>query len=105
MHAKYIINCNREILKINENTISFNLWHGTFLKNLENMSIKKVKDCKLSATRVITKLDTLSPLKTLSRGYCMTESEGKVITNASDLKKDMKINLKFYDGDVKAKVL
>lgn len=76
-----------------------------FIKTLENSSIKKLKDCKLESAKVITKLDTLSPLKTLSRGYCVTEVDEKVITKASDLKKDMQINIKFYDGNVNAKVL
>ncbi len=76
-----------------------------FIKTLENSSIKKLKDCKLESAKVITKLDALSPLKTLSRGYCVTEVDEKVITKASDLKKDMQINIKFYDGNVNAKVL
>ena len=76
-----------------------------FIKTLENSSIKKLKDCKLESAKVITKLDALSPLKTLSRGYCVTEVDDKVITKASDLKKDMQINIKFYDGNVNAKVL
>ena len=39
IHAKYLINCNREIFKINNKTISINLWHGTILKHLENLGL------------------------------------------------------------------
>jgi len=39
MHAKYLINCNREITKVNRKTISINLWHGTLLKHLGNLKL------------------------------------------------------------------
>ena len=75
------------------------------IKSIENSSIKKLKDCKLDAAKAITKLDTLSPLKTLTRGYCLTESDGKVITKAEDLKSGMEVDLRFQDGNAKAKVI
>ncbi len=75
------------------------------MKSIENSTVKKLKDSKLEATKLITKLDTLSPLKTLTRGYCLTESNGNVITKAEELKKDMEIDLKFQDGTAKAKVI
>lgn len=76
-----------------------------YMKSIENNSIKKLKDCKLEAAKIITRLDTLSPLKTLTRGYCLTESEGKVITKAEDLKSGMEVDLRFQDGNAKAKVI
>ena len=75
------------------------------IKSIENSSIKKLKDCKLEAAKSITKLDTLSPLKTLTRGYCLTESDGKIITKAVELKTGMEVDLRFQDGNAKAKVL
>lgn len=75
------------------------------MKSIENSTIKKLKDSKLDAAKAITKLDTLSPLKTLTRGYCLTESNGEVITKAKELKKDMEIDLRFQDGTAKAKVI
>lgn len=76
-----------------------------YMKSIENSSIKKLKDCKLEAAKIITRLDTLSPLKTLTRGYCLTESEGKVITKSEDLKSGMEVDLRFQDGNAKAKVI
>ncbi len=75
------------------------------MKSIENSTIKKLKDSKLEAAKAITKLDTLSPLKTLTRGYCLTECNGNVITKAEELEKDMEIDLRFQDGTAKAKVL
>ena len=50
---------------------------------------------------LLAKLDALSPLKVLSRGYSLAYKNGN-ITTASDLKDGDFINLKFFDGDVSA---
>ncbi len=76
-----------------------------FVKQIENSSIKKLKDSKLEAAKLITRLDTLSPLKTLTRGYCIAEIDGKAITSVKNLKKDMEIDIRFQDGNSKAKVI
>ena len=73
---------------------------------MENATIQKLKDAKINAARVITKLDTLSPLKTLARGYSIVADENeKVITSVKELKSGDIINLRFKDGDKKAKAL
>ena len=53
----------------------------------------------------LVKLDTLSPLKTLSRGYSITEKDGKIIKSKNDLNKNDEIEIKFFDGIKHAKVL
>ena len=55
--------------------------------------------------KLISKLDALSPLKTLTRGYCITEMNGNVVSKAQDLKKDMEIKLRFQDGNASAKII
>ena len=54
---------------------------------------------------IIEKLDALSPLKTLIRGYSITEKNGKIIKSSKELKVNDDIKLRFVDGEVKAKVL
>lgn len=76
-----------------------------FVKSMENSTIKKVKDSRIVATKLFAKLDALSPLKTLTRGYTLAEVNGKVITEAKQMKKDMEFDLNFQDGKVHAKVL
>ena len=74
-------------------------------KNVHDMEIsinKILKESKLYALEWITKLDTLSPLKTLTRGYCLVECGGNPITKSSELKKDMEVDLRFQDGLKKA---
>ena len=76
------------------------------LKIMENATIQKLKDSKIKATKSITKLDTLSPLKTLARGYSIVvNEEQKVISSVKDLNSGDIISLKFKDGEKKAKAL
>lgn len=51
----------------------------------------------------IAKLETLSPLKTLQRGYAMvTDDNKKVITSVSGIQKDQHINIMLKDGEINA---
>lgn len=74
-------------------------------KQIENAMDKKMKEKKMKFAKEVTKLDVLSPLKTLSRGYCIAEVNDKIVTRAEKLKSDMQIDLKFQDGEAKAKIL
>ena len=75
------------------------------IKKMINCINNKINSAKVTAGKSISKLDTLSPLKTLSRGYCITEKNGKIIKNAKDLKSDDIIDLIFTDNKRQAKVL
>ena len=54
--------------------------------------------------QLVSKLETLSPLLTLQRGYTMTKKEGKVITKSIDVKKKDIIEIVFSDGSVNAEI-
>ena len=52
------------------------------------------------------KLDAMSPLKVLSRGYAMVQSpDGTVLRSVSQLEKEDFVNIRFSDGIVKAEIL
>ena len=89
------------LLRINEYYMEID----KYVKQMENITVKKLKDSKIEAAKIITKLDTLSPLKTLTRGYTLVEANSKIITKASDLKKDMEIDIRFQDDKKKAKIV
>ncbi len=76
-----------------------------YVKRLETKISILQKDKKTQFIELVSKLDTLSPLKTLTRGYCLTEKESKIIKSASELKKNDNIKLKFYDGEKTANIL
>ena len=75
------------------------------IKNMENIITNRVKDSKTKSVELISKLDTLSPLKTLTRGYAIAQIENKTIKSVKQLQKDDIINLKFVDGETKTKVI
>ncbi len=71
----------------------------SYVQRLEN-KIKIIhKDNKSSYVELVTKLDTLSPLKTLTRGYSLTEKDNKIVKSANELNKNDKVKLKFHDGE------
>ena len=55
--------------------------------------------------QIISKLETLSPLLTLKRGYTMTKVNNKVITSSKDIQKKDIIEVEFSDGTINAEVL
>lgn len=77
----------------------------TYIKRLETKIRNIQKEKQTKYIEIVAKLDTLSPLKTLTRGYCLTEKEGNIIKSVKQLETNDEIKLKFYDGEKKAKVL
>ena len=71
------------------------------IKNSSNMLNLKVEKYKSRCMQLIAKIDALSPLKTLSRGYSVVQNtSGQVIKSIEEVKKDDKLNLTFTDGKV-----
>ena len=55
--------------------------------------------------QIISKLETLSPLLTLKRGYTMTKKNNKVVSSVKELKKEDELIVEFHDGEITTKVL
>ena len=55
--------------------------------------------------QIVSKLETLSPLLTIKRGYSITRIDGKVLSSVKKIKKKDVITVEFSDGDIKAEVL
>ncbi len=51
------------------------------------------------------KLDALSPLSVISRGYALVEKDNKPVTKVEELKKDDIISVKLSNGQVKANII
>lgn len=75
------------------------------IKSMQNSVNAMYKDKKGNAMKLIAKLDALSPLKTLMRGYSIVSLNGKSIKSAKDLNKDDEVELRLSDGSAKAKIL
>ena len=55
--------------------------------------------------QIISKLETLSPLLTLKRGYSMVSINKKIQTSSKNLKKGTQIEVEFHDGKINAEVI
>ena len=87
--------------RIQENYIKMD----SYIKQLENL-INKVKEKnKNKYIELVSKLDTLSPLKTLTRGYSIIEKDGKIMKSITDLQTEDEISIRLKDGEKQAKIL
>jgi len=88
------------LFRINE----YGMWLDRCSKSMFNSINLKIKDEKLRFGKIAAKLDALSPLKTLERGYCIAQVDNKAIKSVNDVNKDEIIDLCFTDGTKKAKI-
>lgn len=86
---------------INDNYLKID----SYIKKLENIIKMRTKEEKSKYIELVAKLDTLSPLKTLTRGYTIVELKGNIVESKNDINKDDEIQIKFIDGNKNAKVL
>ena len=77
----------------------------SLVKGLENTIKIKQKEGKTRYLELISKLDALSPLKTLTRGYVLAEKNGKIIKSANEVNIGDKIDIRFKDGKKEAEIL
>ena len=76
----------------------------TKIKNLDTLIKTKREKEKTKYIELVSKLDALSPLKTLYRGYSITEKDGKVVKSVKELKKGDKVLVKLSDGEKRATI-
>lgn len=75
------------------------------VKLISNYINKKLNEEKLKFEKKVARLDSLSPLKTLQRGYSVVTKDGKTVNSVSLLNTGDEINLRLSDGSKNAKVL
>ena len=71
------------------------------IQTLEQVARLNINHRKRLLSEKAAKLDALSPLKTLNRGYSIAVNDnGKVLKKKSDFTKEMQFKLKLQDGDI-----
>ena len=95
--------------------LTFGLKNIVSLKEKELLKIKssyilqdpyKLLDKKSNKLlNIISKLEPLSPLKTIERGFSIVKKDNKVITSIKDLKKKDNLELELKDGSINVGVL
>ena len=88
------------LIKINERALNLD----ASIKDISNKISKKLELEKSNYSKIILKIDTLSPMKTLARGYSITEKDGKMVKSANDLKTGDVVTLKFADDSKEATI-
>lgn len=87
--------------KIQENYLKID----SYIKRLENI-INKIKEKSNNKyIELVSKLDTLSPLKTLTRGYSIIEKDGIIVKSVTDLQEDDEILIRLKNGEKQAKII
>lgn len=86
---------------LNDNYVKIDTYVRQMINSIEHIK----KDKTTNYIKLISKLDALSPLKTLARGYSLTELDGKIINSSNDLKENDEIDLRFFDGSKKARII
>ncbi len=86
---------------INDNYLKIDI----ITKSILNSINKKLQLSKAEAIKNFSKLDALSPLKTLSRGYSIIEKDKQIVKDMQELKKDDIVNIKLSNGNKEAKIL
>ena len=72
------------------------------IKYLENLIKLEYEKNNTKYGQLIAKLDAYSPLKTLARGYTITQKDGKIIKSQKELSKGDIVEIKFDDGKKEA---
>ena len=75
------------------------------IKQLQNLITSKKEKEQTQYMKLVAKLDAYSPLKTLARGYSITQKDGKIIKSQEELKQGDLIDIRLLDGERQAKII
>ena len=76
-----------------------------YINRLQDAIKTKYDTEKTTYIKIVAKLDAYSPLKTLARGYSITEKQGRIIKSVTNLKKGDDILIHLIDGKKQAKIM
>ncbi len=74
-------------------------------ERITNLTVSAVDSNKMKYVALVGKLNALSPLGVISRGYALAERGGKVVTRVKDVSVNDEISVRLSDGTLKAKVI
>lgn len=73
-------------------------------KDINNAILKTLNDGEKKFDLCLNKLDGLSPLKTLKRGYSVVTGKNGIVSKTTDVQIGEKINIRLADGSIKCEV-
>lgn len=75
------------------------------VKSMEHSILQRLQTEKANFQKLVLQLDTLSPLKTLARGYGIIYKQGTRVKKITDLKEKDDVSIRLQDGEVKATIV
>ncbi len=97
---------NSQVLKKPEKIIENCELYLDMLQARINESYKEILSGYITHFRSLcSKLDTLSPLKVLARGYSIIKKDNSIISKSNDLSVGDNISIRFTDKEVSAKII
>ena len=107
MRERYAIAINSKAMRNPQDMLAERMMQLDYhIKNLEKNFRLKIKDAHIQLVEFASRLDNLSPLKTMMRGYSIVEGDNeKVIKSVKELKKNDVVTIQMYDGKLKANIL
>ncbi len=88
------------VIKLNENRR--NLLYLS--EKIGDLSSNLIGNEKLKFSNLVEKLDALSPLKVISRGYAIVSNDKELLTSKTQLKIGDKVKIQLSDGSVNAEI-
>ena len=85
--------------------LNYEIFVDNNIEKIDKSLQSKIKESKIVLNANLDKIEALSPINILKNGYAIITSNDKNIKSSRLLKKDDEINIKFYDGDKKAKII
>ncbi len=90
----------------NDRILNFKQYTDSLTKDMQTGINKVIETNKTKFLKTASKLDALSPVKTLIRGYSIaSDVDGNVISSIKDAKKDKEFVLRLKDGDADCKFI
>ena len=74
------------------------------LKSITNSTLNIINKSRAELSKVSARIDTLSPMKTISRGYTISEKDGHIIKSITSISVGDDIELRYIDGNAKATI-
>lgn len=88
-----------------ENRLKLNAEKLSGIENrLKNAVANKFERCNSELNQKIVKLDSLSPLKVMARGYSLVYRDGKLLNTSENLNTGDEISIRFGTGSVTAEI-
>ncbi len=85
-------------LETNEKNLS------SLCNRLESSYVKKVTACEKNFITAISKMEAMSPLKVMSRGYSLTYKDNKILSNVKNLEVGDNVDIRLAGGEFSATV-